>query len=874
MAENESRFERYHPLLLTLAVVFAAATVVYSVAWMYYVRRSTLPVEVGMDTHPSPPGMIVTRVWSGSPAEKAGLQKQDIITAIDGRSVVAPANCSQTLFQVWYDSHPGQSVNLQIHRPGEDHPLTISPVFRAAEGSGDTQSLARRGAAEVIGFYPILFLVVGLAVLFLRIEDRNAWLLALLFAGFITEADLPMGFALAPHAFIHFLWSYAGIMHGLLPALFYFFFAVFPVRSPIDRKLPWLKWMLLVANASLQWGGVTNGGFDALPFIEALGTPGHIALARILIAYGTVVLGVISLVWNVIDVPRVEDRRKLKVMLWGTLVGIAPAVLLGLIYDLTRMDTPFWAGFVKGTFLFLIPLSFAYAVAKHRVMDIPVLLRRSARYFVVERGFAIFILLVSVGITLWFGQASSRLFSVGSKAAIPIGATFGVALFAGALQVHRQVRTRLDRAFFRSAYDAQQILENLAATALTVTDRQALAILLHQHIREALHPMPLVVYLLSADGQLKAYAGSPPEEELTLPADDRILDQVSGRMEPIEIDPDTLRGTALEHLRAECLVPIGGFPSTSNPRTGFAAAAGRAGNSKQGLIVLGSRLSEEPYSTRDKRLLASVASQAGIAMRSISLAERMAERIEAERRSEQEMQIARQVQSRLLPQEVPKLATLDCAGKCIQTRAVGGDYYDFLDFGSGKLGLVLADISGKGISGALLMANLQASLRGQYALAIDDLPRLLRSVNCLFYKNTEANNYATTFFSIYDDERRTLQYVNCGHNPPVLMRRDGTIERLDATATVLGLFENWDCCVAERQLSTGDVLLIYTDGISEAAPGEDAEEFGEDRLIAAIKTVYCNPAQAMLDGIIAEVQQYSQGEQADDMTLIVAKCTS
>jgi sigma-B regulation protein RsbU (phosphoserine phosphatase) len=510
-------------------------------------------------------------------------------------------------------------------------------------------------------------------------------------------------------------------------------------------------------------------------------------------------------------------------------------------------------------------LAFAYAVVKHRVMDIPVLLRRSARYLLVERGFAILMLVFSIGLTLWFGQAFAQRFSSGSKAAIPIGATFGVLLISGAIQVHRQVRTRLDRAFFRSAYDSQQILENLAATALTVGDRPSLAALLYQHIYEALHPMPVVIYLLSAEGELKAYAGIAPGDESTLPPSDDAFLQLGNRNEPVDTNPEAARGTALEMLRPECLVPIGGSPISSGQSES-------ANGQLQGLMVLGARLSEEPYSTRDKRLLASVASQAGIAMRSISLAEKMAERMEAERRAEQEMQIARQVQSRLLPQEAPKLATLDCAGKCIQTRAVGGDYYDFLDFGSGKLGLVLADISGKGISGALLMANLQASLRGQYALALEDLPRLLRSVNYLFFKNTETNNYATTFFSIYDDESRTLRYVNCGHNPPVLLRSDGKVERLDATATVLGLFEQWDCCVAERQLAAGDALLVYTDGISEAAPGEEAEEFGEDRLIALMKAASSKPADMMLDGIIAEVQEYSQGEQADDMTLIVAKC--
>jgi sigma-B regulation protein RsbU (phosphoserine phosphatase) len=856
MAENPSRLSKYRPLLLALAIVFATATAVYSVAWMYYVRLLNPPVEVGIGNLATPAGMLVTRVWNNSPAEKAGLRANDVITAIDGRNAVTPANCSQVLFQVWYESHPGETVELTIQRPGEAEPLTIAPVFRAAQGSGDTQSLVRRSAVEIIGFYPILFLIVGVSVLFLRFEDSSAWLLALLFAGFITEADLPLSFALAPHALLNFLYGFAVIMRGVLPGLFYFFFAVFPVRSPIDRKLPWLKWALLTVGACMNWGGVRHGEWEALPFINALGTPSHIELVRIFLGYGTVLLGVASLIWNVVGAPNIEDRRKLKVMLWGTLVGITPAVLFGLTYDLLSLDTPFWARFVKATVLFLLPLSFAYAVVKHRVMDIPVLLRRSARYLLVERGFTILIVLISVGITLWFGQAFSRRFSAGSRATIPIGATLGVLLISGATQAHRQVRTRLDRAFFRSAYDAQQILENLAATALTVSDRPALAALLHQHIHEALHPMPLVVYLLSTRAELEAYAGAHPAEANTLSVTERVVRQLAIAGAPLEPDPDSLRATPFEQLHAEILVPIGGS----------------ANGELQGVTVLGPRLSEEPYSARDKRLLASVASQAGIAMRSISLAEKMAERMDAERRSEQEMQIARQVQSRLLPQEAPQLATLDCAGKCIQTRAVGGDYYDFLDFGSDKLGLVLADISGKGISGALLMANLQASLRGQYALALENIPRLLRSVNGLFYRNTETNNYATMFFSIYDDANRRLQYVNCGHNPPMLLRSTGAIERLEATATVLGLFEEWDCTAAERQLAAGDVLLIYTDGISEAAPNEEAEEFGEDRLIAAMKAYCGKPAGEMLDGIIAKVQDFSQGEQADDMTLIVARC--
>lgn len=839
---------------MALAIVFAAATVGYSVAWMYYVR-AVITVEVGMDTIPLPDGLKVRDVWHGSPAEGAGLRANDLIVAIDGQRVAGPPGTDK-LNATWFRSHPGDIVEFEIHRAGVAQPLIIRASFRAIHGAGDTLSLARRGAIQVLGFYPLLFLVVGLSVLFLRLEDRDAWLLALVFSGLIAEADMPVGFSITPDLVRHFLYAYITIGRSLLPGLFYFFFAVFPTRSPIDRKLPWLKWLLLALSFILGVGGIGIGDQDAPAFLNAALGRHTIGLTRLTLGYGSVLLGLLALLWNMISTTNVDDRRKLKVIVWGTLAGITPAVLIGIPYDLTRMETPFWLGFVKGTFLFLLPLSFAYAVVKHRVLDIPVLLRRSARYFLVERGFAILILIISVGITLWFGQAFARRFSAGSKAAIPIGATLGVLLITGATQVHRQVRTRLDKAFFRSAYDAQQILETLAANTLTVADRPALAELLHREIHEALHPMPLFIYLLSGEGKLHAYAGIPPEESMDLAIDDAALQQLVGRNDPLEAPPETLRGTSLEHLGVDCLVPI----------------RGSSDGQLQGLGVLGPRLSEEPYSTRDKRLLASVASQAGIAMRSISLAEKMAERMEAERRAEQEMQIARQVQSRLLPQQAPALKTLDCAGKCIQTRAVGGDYYDFLDFGAGKLGMVLADISGKGMSAALLMANLQANLRGQYALATEDFPRLLRSVNYLFYKNTETSNYATMFFSIYDNQRRTLHYVNCGHNPPMLLRANGEVEKLEATATVLGLFEQWDCTVAERQLAPGDVLVIYTDGISEASEGDDAEEFGEERLVAGTRAQQNQPAGPMLDAIVAEVQAFSKGYQADDMTMIVAKC--
>ena len=128
------------------------------------------------------------------------------------------------------------------------------------------------------------------------------------------------------------------------------------------------------------------------------------------------------------------------------------------------------------------------------------------------------------------------------------------------------------------------------------------------------------------------------------------------------------------------------------------------------------------------------------------------------------------------------------------------------------------------------------------------------------------------FFAIYDDGTRRLRYVNCGHNPPILVRANGDLERLTATATVLGLFEEWDCTVGEYQLASGDVLVIYTDGISEAGPNEE-EEYGEERLIVTTRNHQRQSAGEILDNILSEVQQFSRGRQADDMTLIVASCS-
>jgi len=248
------------------------------------------------------------------------------------------------------------------------------------------------------------------------------------------------------------------------------------------------------------------------------------------------------------------------------------------------------------------------------------------------------------------------------------------------------------------------------------------------------------------------------------------------------------------------------------------------------------------------------------------------EKLESEKRAAQELEIAKRVQARLFPQTTPAVRTLSYAGACIQAREVGGDYYDFLELGRQRLGLVIGDISGKGIAAALLMANLQATLRGQSATVADDPQRFLKSVNRLFFGNTTDHDYATLIFAEYDDTEQRLRYANCGHASAILLRADRTVERLASTATVLGLFRDWNCSFEERMLSPGDTVVFYTDGVTESF-NDAGEEFGEERLVDVLRRHCQLRAEDLLAAIVREVRQFSRPEPHDDLTLIVAQCT-
>ena len=853
------------PLLTILATLFAAWSVLYAGLWVFYGSRGT-PVELGFDNRyiPEEHCQLVESVRPQSPAERAGLTPGDCMVALDG----APIKSDDTLTRVWLRHQPGDHIELTVRRPGISSPILLHATFRSSEAGAAEAGVVRSVGAQINRMYPFVFLTVGLAVLFLRVEDPNAWLLALMFAGFTTIPGFANSFLTVPGFLQPLAVAYRAIFGSMVTAFFYFFFAVFPARSPIDRRLPWLKWAGLLVSGVLalrdfHWGD--NRGL-AIPAWLATPTAGHVISSS---HYALVLLGLVALISNAVVVTSSEARRKIRVILWGTLVGVLPPTIVLFSTEFLNFHIGVLLGVVLILLLWLFPLSFAYAVVKHRVLEIPALLRRSARYLLVQRGFVILLIAFSVGITVAFAVFFARYLQSLTAAAVPggiaLGTAFGTVLLWTGVWVHKDVGQRIDRAFFRNAYDARIVLENLLEKTRTTTDRKELAALLQHHLEEALQPSSIVVYLETRDGQLLVAAGDVPKGSGGISPADAGLQELARSGKSCDVSSGAINGVLLPAsllaLAPDCLVPIPGRDERL-----------------VGVIALGLRLSEEPYSSEDKRLLALIASQAGVALESILLGEKIAERIEAERRAAQELEFARQVQARLFPQTLPKMKTLEYIGGCVAARKVGGDYYDFLELRPGRLGMVMADIAGKGVPGALLMANLQANLRSQYAMAVEDLSRLLASVNRLFFQSTDQSSYATLFFADYDDTSRVLRYANCGHLPGLLLHSCKSSQQetpppqwLSSTCTVLGLFEEWQTQIAEVSLAPGDTLVLYTDGVTEAA-NENGEEFGQGRLVDALLSHGQLPLQELLQCVLGEVGRFSRGEQQDDITLVIARC--
>jgi serine phosphatase RsbU (regulator of sigma subunit) len=240
-----------------------------------------------------------------------------------------------------------------------------------------------------------------------------------------------------------------------------------------------------------------------------------------------------------------------------------------------------------------------------------------------------------------------------------------------------------------------------------------------------------------------------------------------------------------------------------------------------------------------------------------------------------ELEMAAKVQRELFPKVLPNAPGIDYAGICRPARGVSGDYYDFLPLGDGKLGLLLADVSGKGMSAALLGASLHAAVRANAAGAGDRCGEVLAKANTLLFETSTAERFATVFYGVYDAAARILTYANAGHCPPMLVRRNeqcnATCIRLESMTAPAGMLPVMPALQQSVALASGDWLLIFSDGIPEAA-SEGGEDFGDDGLLDALGRLRTGTAAQVCEGVVNEVRNYLREQrQPDDITLIAVK---
>ena len=327
-------------------------------------------------------------------------------------------------------------------------------------------------------------------------------------------------------------------------------------------------------------------------------------------------------------------------------------------------------------------------------------------------------------------------------------------------------------------------------------------------------------------------------------------------------DLDAWRRWALEN-RPEVLLEI----ETLTRIEARLAVALRDKSGITGMLLLGAPTDRAAFSGDDRQVLRSCGEHFSLMIQNARLTTRVVE----EEKMRRDLELAVEVQRRLLPQRVPQSPLTKLSGMSLPARSVGGDYYDFLELPGGRLGIAIADIAGKGIPAALVMSVVQASLRMIALEGNSTLPQLATKMNRYLYRSTGQNSYATFFYAQIDETTGQLHYVNAGHNPPYLLRASGEIEELPAGGTVIGLFPEMKYAEAVIKLNTGDVLIAFTDGVTEALNAAD-EEFGEDRLKELLRRVAHLSVDEITPRISEELKDWiGNAEQYDDLTFLLMK---
>ncbi len=792
------------------------------------------------------PEVIIREVPPRPGLPPSPLRAGDVVLGIGNRLVHSPQEAARILNR----QKVGTTVTYLVRRDGR---LLRVPVHLTGFHTGDRYYL-------YYTFLALAYWIIGLLV-YWRGRDRTAaqlffWMCLLFTVFFMTN----LGGA-------SYFWSdllvqnIGALARFLLPALFLHFFLVFPERKIALTRWPWLE-PLLYAVPLLFYFRFTVDQFVGQHAPRIYNT-------RWLVLGIYFSGGVLALLHSYLHLRDPLQRNRLRILTIGTLGGVLP-FLVFTVLPAGRVTSD--VAFLGIAPMIAVPLSFAYSIARYRVMQIEWLLRRSLLYNLLSG----LVLAVYLALVLGLGLQLSRLLGPGNQL---VSVLVTIAAAALLWPARRAIQGDLDRRFFRSRSNLASVLREIGQEIPRLIQLEDLVDRVGTRLCQLLDIPRLGLYVPDGDdawvlarsvvhrrqGDDDVREPAPCPQRLHLAATARRLVQAD---EPYWV----AGGTAPLEMPAAATPSQVELASRLRERERLAAAGFallvplRVHERLVGCLALPAKRTGDDYQLQDMELLQAVAGQMALQLENSRL---YAEELEKQR-LEQQLALARTIQSRLLPRELPRREDVDLAACNISSAEVSGDYYDVIERPDGRLAIVISDVSGKGVPASLLASNLQAALRA-HCENLDSPAAILHRLNLYLHRNTEAEHFATLFLAFYDPAARTLFYSNGGHNPPLLLRADGSLVELDHGGPPLGAF---DFVGYEEQtvgLEDGDTLLLYTDGLTESRDTR-AVEFGDARVRQLLRRHRDLPAGELLATIRRELNDYCGQERLDDdVTLIVMK---
>lgn len=778
--------------------------------------------------------LLITDVVEGSVADVAGIRDNDTLLAINGHKF---KTINQA--QLMIDSVPGGSYAMYtVSRQGHiiETPVQILKLF-------DIRTLS-------LFLFGLGFLVVGYVVVMTRPQGKIQQMFslyaigAMLIFGLYTNIDVKVLGLPVTIAYLAAL-LFARIM---APPIFILFFYYFPVRSAMLLKR-WMRPMLYTISILVIIPITNIFNLGTMPFI------GVIAAAPIFFfIYG---LSIFARAYFL----RIEKSKRgpLRHILIAAVVDAVVFIYMGLIAAIRPFLFVLYPVSLLPLILIIgLPLAFGYSIFRYRLMDIDLIVKRSLIYGAITATIAAVYLLVVMGA----GQLTGLLFGRASSQTLNIVAIVVIAFIFDPLK--RRVQEWIDRYFYRERYNYQKALLEFSSDLPRQMNMEQILQSMINTISSAMHVEKVgIVVCDESEGCLSVSRNIPRELET-------YANRPGGLLALLRT---TQKAQSLGLLGEETdAIPIDAEDKRTILSSGIVLSVPMLLKERLiGTINVGPKLSGKIYSQEDIDLLATVASQAAIAIENSRL-----HRAEVEKqRMEEELDIARRIQQGLLPKSNPVITGLDISGISIPALSVGGDYYDYIHLDDGRLLVVVADVSGKGMSAALYMSKIQGMI--QLAAHMYHSPReMLVEVNRRIYDGIERKSFITMILGLFDLERKEMILCRAGHNK-ALIGVNGDLRYAEAAGIGLGLEPGplFDRQLEEvrQPLEPGRLFVFYSDGLTEAM-NDRKDQFGEEKVFDIVRQCRALSACQMQQNILRQVEQFrGSAEVHDDITLVIVKTT-